>query len=103
MQFKHLEDFVKCYRAKNRQTRKETDRFKCFDYEELNKRDKLNLDIFWLRDESLEDSENLPDPGVIALDIVHRTLEDGLDEKKPFVACRAALPLGAGQKPLLNF
>ena len=38
--------------------------------EELAKRDKLNLDIFWLKDESLEDSANLPDPDVIAAEIV---------------------------------
>ena len=44
-------------------------RFKCFAYEDLLKRDKVNLDIFWLRDESLEDSANLPDPGVLALEI----------------------------------
>ena len=48
----------------------ETERFKSFTYEELTKRDKLNLDIFWLRDESLEDSANLPDPDVIAQEIV---------------------------------
>ena len=46
--------------------RKETERFKCCSYEELLKRDKVNLDIFWLKDESLEDSANLPDPDVIA-------------------------------------
>ena len=33
-------------------------------------RDKISLDIFWLRDESLEDSANLPDPDVIAADII---------------------------------
>jgi hypothetical protein len=32
--------------------------------------DKLNLDIFWLKDESLEDSANLPDPDIIAAEIV---------------------------------
>ncbi len=87
-----LDDFVNCYfcrpggtsavsskKAKagtdasppngNRHERKETDRFKSFPYEELIKRDQINLDIFWLKDESLEDSANLPDPGVIALEI----------------------------------
>ena len=49
--------------------RKESERFKSFTYEELTKRDKVNLDIFWLKDESLEDSANLPDPGVLALEI----------------------------------
>ena len=53
----------------NRHERKETDRFKSFTYEELTRHDKANLDIFWLKDESLEDSANLPDPGVLALEI----------------------------------
>jgi len=46
----------------------ESERFKCFPYDELLKRDKVNLDIFWLKDESLEDSANLPDPDVLALE-----------------------------------
>jgi hypothetical protein len=41
-----LDDFVKCYNPKNRRDRKEGERFKSFTYEELTKRDKLNLDIF---------------------------------------------------------
>jgi type I restriction enzyme M protein len=39
-------------------------------YKELAKRDKVNLDIFWLKDESLEDSANLPAPEIIAGEIV---------------------------------
>jgi type I restriction enzyme M protein len=54
----------------NRYQRKETERFKCFAYDDLVKRDKVNLDIFWLKDESLEDSANLPAPDVIAAEIV---------------------------------
>ena len=46
-----LDDFVACYNPKNRHERKESERFKSFTYEELIKRDKLNLDIFWLKDE----------------------------------------------------
>ena len=87
-----LDDFVSCYfgRARSpsapketdglpqlrdryqlsRHERKESDRFKSFPYEELTKRDKLNLDIFWLKDESLEDSSNLTDPDIIAAEIV---------------------------------
>ncbi len=65
-----LDDFVKCYNPKNRLKRKETDKFKSFSYDELMKRDKVNLDIFWLKDESLEDSANLPAPEVIAAEIV---------------------------------
>jgi four helix bundle protein len=54
----------------DRHERKESERFKSYTYEELTKRDKLNLDIFWLKDESLEDSANLPDPDIIAAEIV---------------------------------
>jgi type I restriction enzyme M protein len=53
----------------SRHNRQETERFKCFAYDELLKRDKVNLDIFWLKDEALEDSANLPAPEVIALEI----------------------------------
>jgi type I restriction enzyme M protein len=65
-----LEDFVDCYNAENRHERTETERFKRFGYEDLLARDKVSLDIFWLRDESLEDTDNLPAPGVIAAEIV---------------------------------
>ena len=44
-------------------------RWRCFTYDELSKRDKFNLDLFWLKDESLEESENLPDPDVLAREI----------------------------------
>jgi hypothetical protein len=60
-----LDDFVAGYNVKNRHERRATERFKPFTYAELTKRDKINLDIFWLKDESLEDSANLPDPHVI--------------------------------------
>ena len=65
-----LDDFVTCYKPKNHHQRKESERFKSFSYDELLKRDKLNLDISWLKDESLEDSANLPDPDIIAAEIV---------------------------------
>ena len=74
-----LDDFVACYHAENRHVRKETERFKCFSYEDLLKRDKVNLDIFWLKDESLEDSANLPDPDVIAAEIAE-DLQAALDQ-----------------------
>lgn len=32
-------------------------------------RDKCSLDLFWLRDESLEDSASLPDPHILAQEI----------------------------------
>jgi type I restriction enzyme M protein len=74
-----LDDFVSCYNPENRHDRTEAERFKPFTYEELIKRDKTSLDIFWLRDESLEDSENLPDPGVLAAEIVE-DLQAALDQ-----------------------
>ena len=58
------------YLTGSRHNRKETERFKCFTYEDLLKRDKVNLDIFWLKDDALEDSANLPAPDVIATEIV---------------------------------
>ena len=66
----HLDDFVDCYNPENRRERRETERFRQFRYEDLLKRDKVNLDIFWLRDESMEDSANLPPPDRIADEIV---------------------------------
>lgn len=74
-----LDDFVKCFHAKNRHQRKETERFHSFAYDDLIKRDKASLDIFWLKVESLEDSANLPDPDVIAAEIVE-DLQAALDE-----------------------
>ncbi|GLW67442.1 DNA methyltransferase [Actinomadura rubrobrunea] len=67
----HLDDFVKCYRpGEPRENRIETERFKAFTYEELLARDKVNLDITWLRDQSLEDADSLLPPDVIAREIV---------------------------------
>ena len=66
----HLADFVKCYHAEDRSKRKETERFKKFPYDELIKRDKTNLDITWLKDESLQELENLPEPEVLLKDII---------------------------------
>jgi type I restriction enzyme M protein len=74
-----LDDFVSCYNAANRQERKETERFRPFTYDELMARDKASLDVFWLRDDSLEDTDNLPPPEVIAAEIVE-DLEAALAE-----------------------
>ena len=69
-----FDDFVKCY-----YDRKETERFRRFSYEDLAQRDKLNLDIFWLKDDSLEDIESLPEPNMLATEIVEN-LEAALDQ-----------------------
>ena len=74
-----LDDFVACYHTENRHQRAESERFKCFAYEDLAKRDKVNLDIFWLKDESLEDSANLPAPDIIAAEIMD-DLEAALEQ-----------------------
>jgi type I restriction enzyme M protein len=87
-----LDDFVKCYQPKNRHDRSESDRFKSFAYDDLLKRDKVNLEIFWLKDESLADSENLPAPALIAAEIVEdlqsaleqfSAIEEDLERVKP--------------------
>jgi len=67
----HLDEFVQCYApGKPRSERVELERFQSFTYDELVARDKANLDITWLRDQSLEDLDNLPAPEVIAREIV---------------------------------
>ena len=79
MKYGDLEDFIKCYNPENRYQRTETERFKCFTYEEIMKRDKTNLDIFWLKDESLGDSDNLPEPEIMIRSVADN-LEAALDE-----------------------
>lgn len=79
MRREHLDDFVACYNPKNRRKREETDRFRAFPYADLVQRDKANLDIFWLKDESLEDTENLPAPEALAQEIVEN-LEAALEQ-----------------------
>lgn len=69
-----FDDFISCYRE-----RKETERFRRFTYEELVQRDKLNLDIFWMKDDSLEDLDNLPEPDILAAEIVEN-LEAALEQ-----------------------
>lgn len=72
-----LDDFVQCYRPGKRHLRKPTwdgqknpeGRWRVFEYAELIKRDKVNLDIFWLKDQSLEDSDDLPAPDILAQEI----------------------------------
>lgn len=81
-----LDEFVECYKPGSRHKRKPTwsesnpdGRWRIFDYEELIKRDKINLDLFWLKDKSLEDSDDLPDPDVLAQEIAD-DLQTALDQ-----------------------
>jgi type I restriction enzyme M protein len=83
-----LDDFVSSYASgKPRSERIESERWRSFAYDELVARDKVNLDITWLRDESLEDADNLPSPEVIAREIV----EDLTAALVEFEAVAAAL------------
>lgn len=91
-----LDDFVACYCAANRAKRKETERFHKFAYADLIKRDKINLDIFWLKDDTLDDPDLLPPPDEIAAEIVEN-LETALERFRK-VAASLQAPNGAPAK-----
>ncbi len=85
-----LDEFVQCYNPENRHQRQPTwseknpdGRWRAYAYDELINRDKASLDVFWLRDESLEESDNLPDPDVLAQEIVE-DLEAALEQLEQF-------------------
>ena len=89
----HLDEFVECYEpGRPRSERVVSERFRFFTYDELMARDKANLDITWLRDETLEDLDNLPAPEIIAREIV----EDLTAALVEFEAVAAALEERAG-------
>lgn len=95
----HLDEFVDSYLTdKPREERLESERWKSFTYDALIARDKVNLDISWLRDESLEDTENLPAPEVIAREIV----EDLTAALEEFEAVAAALEAAGGPAESLS-
>ncbi len=87
-----LQDFVDCFRVGARQKRKATwheeknptGRWRAYSYDELMARDKTSLDLFWLKDESLTDLENLPEPEVLADEII-QNLEAGLESFRAVV------------------
>lgn len=85
MTLAHLEEFIQLYNPQNRHNRTETwseenpeGRWRRYSYEEVLKRDKTSLDIFWLRDKSLTDLDNLPEPEILAQEIIEN-LESGLN------------------------
>jgi type I restriction enzyme M protein len=86
LKFDDLKDFITCYNAQNRHKRTETfnpetnpeGRWRKFTYEEIIARDKTSLDITWLKDKSLADLDNLPDPEILAAEIIEN-LEAGLE------------------------
>ena len=64
-----LQDFITVYNPDNREARIETERFRAFSYDELIEREHVNLDIFWLKEDSLEDVADLPTPDVLVAEI----------------------------------
>ncbi len=86
LRLEDLRDFITLYHPENRHKRKETwsaetqeGRWRKFSYDEIIARDKTNLDIFWLKDQSLTDLDNLPDPDILASEIIEN-LEAGLEQ-----------------------
>lgn len=73
-----LDNFIKCYQAKRR---REKERFKYFKYEDIIARDKASLDIFWLKDDSLDNIDNLPPPAILQQEIIEH-LESALQAFK---------------------
>ena len=93
MRFDDLSDFVNCYNPQNRHKRKaawdekETPegRWRSYSYEEIRESDKTSLDIFWLKDKSLTDLDNLPEPHILAEEIIEN-LEAGLNSFREVLA-----------------
>jgi type I restriction enzyme M protein len=87
-QLKHLEDFINLYNSDNLAKRNETwsvendeGRWRKYSYEDIIVRDKTSLDIFWIKDKSLTDLDNLPDPDILANEIIEN-IESGLNSFK---------------------
>jgi len=98
--YAHLKDFVACYRPDEREGREPTwsgetpdGRWRAYDREELLARDKASLDVFWLRDASMTDLDNLPEPEVLASEIVEN-LQSALAQ---FAAVAASLEERSGR------
>lgn len=86
-----LEEFVECYNPENRFNRAPTwsernpeGRWRAFSYDELIARDKVSLDIFWLKDDSITDNADLPDPEILAAQILE-DLEVALQQFREIV------------------
>ena len=91
LRLEDLRDFITLYNPENRHKRKETwseenteGRWRKYTYDEIIARDKTNLDIFWLKDKSLADLDNLPDPDILANEIIEN-LEAGLESFREIV------------------
>lgn len=73
-----LDDFTACYRSGRRFERQEAERFRRYPLETLLARDKVNLDVFWLKDDTLDDPDLLPPPDEVAAEVVE-SLEAALE------------------------
>jgi type I restriction enzyme M protein len=89
-----LDGFVAAYKSGRRHEREEGERFRRFAYEDLAKRDKLNLDIFWLKDDDHIDPDSLPPPDEVAAQIVEN-LELALEKFRKVAAALGADNRGA--------
>lgn len=81
----HLTDFVRCHNPENRHQHQETERFRTFSCADVVARDKISIDIFWLKDDSLSDLGDLPHPDELATSIVDN-LEAALSSIRSVVA-----------------
>ena len=70
LSYEDLRNFIKSYNPENRHKRKETETFKFYKYKDLIARDKASLDIFWMKDNSLDNLEDLPAPNILAQEII---------------------------------
>ncbi|OMC00544.1 type I restriction-modification system subunit M [Mycolicibacterium fortuitum] len=92
----HLAPFVEAFNAENRFARTESERFRAFGFDELMARDKLNLDITWLKDPSAADLDDGVPPEIIAQEIVD-DLTAALAEFSAVADALAARAAGATQ------
>jgi len=96
LRFEDLQEFITSYNPLNRHERKESwneatnpeGRWRKFSYEQIIARDKTSLDIFWLKDKSLADLDNLPEPDELAGEIIEN-LEAGLNSFRVIAAALA--------------
>ena len=93
LRLEHLHEFIQCFAPENRFVRQETwdeednpdGRWRKYSYEQIVARDKTSLDIFWLKDKSLADLDNLPEPDVLAEEIIEN-MEAGLNSFRAVLA-----------------
>jgi type I restriction enzyme M protein len=92
MKFEDLRDFIACFNPENRRHRMETwsaenpnGRFRRFAYDQIRERDKTSLDIFWIKDKSLADLDSMPDPDILASEIIDN-LETAMESFREILA-----------------